>query len=202
MSEQTDIIIGCVTDYEFDAMRPWVNSLEQSGFCGRKAMIVYNASPAAVRELETRDFIIYGPGKRDSRGGYFYRDNFHEDIVVIRFFHIWQLLRSLNHLNLRFCITTDVRDLIFQTNPSDYLGDHLGTNALNVGSESLIYANEPWGNRNMYNSFGPSIYDFMSSMPIYNAGAIGGRAHTLADFCLNIYLLSKGSPNPTPIKPR
>lgn len=194
MDPQLDIVIGCVTDLDFDTLRPWINSLEKCGFSGRKAMIVYNTDVATVRALEALDFMIYGPGTRNHDGGYFYQDNLRERIVVIRFFHIWQLLRSLSHLNLRYCIATDVRDLIFQTDPSEYLARNLGSCDINVGSESLAFADEPWGNRNMRDSFGPEIHDMMSPRPIYNAGAIGGRTSAMADLCLNIYLIAKSSP--------
>ena len=29
-----DIVVGCITGYNFDKIKPWVNSLDRSGFTG------------------------------------------------------------------------------------------------------------------------------------------------------------------------
>ena len=46
-----DIVIGSITGYDFDKIKPWVNSLDRSGFTGTKAMLCYNVSYETVEEL-------------------------------------------------------------------------------------------------------------------------------------------------------
>ena len=46
-----DLIIGCFTNYDWTKIKYWVNSVNRSGFVGRKVMIVYNADYATVHEL-------------------------------------------------------------------------------------------------------------------------------------------------------
>jgi hypothetical protein len=35
-----DIVVGCITGYDFEKIKPWVNSLDRCGFDGVKAMSV------------------------------------------------------------------------------------------------------------------------------------------------------------------
>ena len=37
-----DIVVGCITGYDFDKIKPWVNSLDRCGFDGTKAMVCYD----------------------------------------------------------------------------------------------------------------------------------------------------------------
>ena len=61
-----DLVIGCITGYDFDKIKPWVNSLCRSGFEGTKAMICYNVGYETVEELVKRDFTIFAFGKNDN----------------------------------------------------------------------------------------------------------------------------------------
>ena len=49
-----DIVIGCITGYDFEKIKPWVNSLDRCGFDGVKAMVCYNVSYETVEELVKR----------------------------------------------------------------------------------------------------------------------------------------------------
>jgi hypothetical protein len=50
-----DVVVGFITGYDFDKIKPWVNSLDRCGFTGQKAMIVYNVSYDVVDELVKRN---------------------------------------------------------------------------------------------------------------------------------------------------
>ena len=49
-----DLVIGCITGYDFDKIKPWVNSLDRCGFTGTKAMICYNVGYDTLEELVKR----------------------------------------------------------------------------------------------------------------------------------------------------
>ena len=46
-----DIVIGCITNYNYDKIKTWVNSLDQSGFDGLKVMLCYNIDYDVAEEL-------------------------------------------------------------------------------------------------------------------------------------------------------
>ena len=49
-----DLIIGVVDNYDWDKIKYWANSIEQSGFKGYKALIVYNMDAATAKKLTTK----------------------------------------------------------------------------------------------------------------------------------------------------
>ena len=47
-----DVVIGCITNYTFEQIKLFVNSIDRSGFTGHKVMIVYNVPFSTVDELK------------------------------------------------------------------------------------------------------------------------------------------------------
>lgn len=187
----TDLIIGCFTNYNWDQIKYWSTSIDKSGFTGDKAMIVYNSSFETVQKLLDNKFsvIAFNKDERNQKFSLWME----EHIVVRRFYDLWQFLNNLpTHKNYNRIITTDVKDVIFQTNPSSWLDDNLNDKQLVISSESLCYKDEPWGNNNMLQSF-PLVYNSMKDKIIWNCGVIAGTTQIVKDLCLNIYLISKGS---------
>ena len=185
-----DIVVGCITGYDFDKIKPWVNSLDRSGFDGTKAMVCYNVDFDTVDELVKRNYAILAFAKDDELKKFTYKENF--SIVVERFLHLWFLLKRFRG-EYRHIITTDVKDVIFQTNPSEWLEQNLGDKEINVASESIRYCDEEWGNHNLLKSFGGHIHEECKNNIVYNAGTISGKFDTMVDLFLNIYMLCNGT---------
>ena len=112
-----DIVVGCITGYDFDKIKPWVNSLDRCGFTGTKAMICYNVGYDTLEELVKRNYTILAFKKNDEKNRVEYKDNF--SIVVERFLHLWYLLKPFAG-QYRYIVTTDVKDVVFQQNPITY----------------------------------------------------------------------------------
>jgi hypothetical protein len=92
----------------------------------------------------------------------------------------------LSKNDYRYVITTDVRDVVFQSNPVDWLYNNLGYKKIVVGSECLKYKDEPWGDNNIKETFGDYVYNKMRDNTIYNVGIIGGYGKYVSDLCLDI----------------
>jgi hypothetical protein len=124
--------------------------------------------------------------------------NFH--INVERFYHMWYFMSKLPvEKRPYYLISTDVGDIVCQSDPVKWLDDNLGDAMLNAASESLRYKNEVlWGSKNMKDSFGSTVYDHMSDKIIYNAGTISGRFDYVVGLFLNIYLMCQGYGTPNP----
>lgn len=185
-----DMVIGSITGYSFDKIRPWVNSLDRSGFDGTKAMLCYNVSQDTVKELTDRGYQIFAFNRNEQTGDFEYRRVF--SIVVERFLHLWYFLKEHRGTH-RYIITTDVKDVIFQYNPSAWLEQNIGDKKINVASESIAYGKEDWGANNLQKSFGHLLYKDMENNIIANAGTISGDFDTMIDLFLNIYLLCNGT---------
>jgi hypothetical protein len=193
-----DIVVGCITNYNYDKIKTWVNSLDRSGFDGLKVMLCYNIDYEVAEELAQRGYTIFAFGRDDEQRRLVYdKPNF--NICLERFAHIPTFLNKLNNKEqYRYIITTDVKDVVFQSNPSKYLEDNLTDRDILLSCESLRYKDEPWGKQNMYLSFGPIIAETMQERPIYNAGVIAGRFQPMLDLFTNIFLASGGAPANVP----
>ena len=65
-----------------------------------------------------------------------------------------------------------------------------------MSSEGLKYENEPWGNQNLYQSFGPYFHNKLKSNMILNVGVIAGTPDMVYSVSSLIYQLSLGRPIP------
>jgi hypothetical protein len=185
-----DVVIGCITGYDFEKIKPWVNSLDRSGFDGVKTMVCYNVSYETVEELVKRNYTVLALNKDESNRKFVYKDDF--SIVVERFLHMWYFLKKLQG-QYRYIVATDVKDVIFQGNPSDWLEKNMGDAQINVACESIRYKDEEWGAHNMFKAFGAVLHDHTKDNLIYNAGTVSGNFDTMLDFFLNVYLLCNGT---------
>lgn len=191
-----DLIIGCFTNYDWHKIKFWVNSIDASGFTGDKAMIIYNCGIQTAQMLVNRNFKIMAFNQDKVTGNLFYDQQL--IIVVERFLHLWQFISKLTQdMKYRYVIHTDVKDVVFQTNPSDWLTANMGNAKILASCESLQYQHEPWGNENMYYSF-PWLYDKMKSQPIWNCGVQAGVPEIMMDLWINIYSLCKSNRIPNP----
>ena len=84
-------------------------------------------------------------------------------------------------------VTTDVKDVFFQTNPMDWLHYNLRDLKLVAGSEGMLYKDEPWGNENLMQAYGPMVHEEFKNNKIYNVGTIGGDAEYVKDMVFNIF---------------
>ena len=192
-----DLIIGSFTNYDWDKIQYWVNSIDACGFKGDKAMLVYNAELSTVQKLNDKGFKIMGFGQDPSTGNLVYNGQL--IIVVERFLHLHSFLENLmQNEDYRYVIHTDVKDVVFQRNPSEWLDANMDDAKILASCESLQYQHEPWGNENLQHSF-PWVYDKMKANPIWNCGVQCGVPSVMKDLWLNIYLLSVGSQHATKV---
>lgn len=189
-----DVVVGAITNYNFNMIETWVNSLDNSGFTGDKVMLCYNIDYDTTEELAKRGYTILAFNKNDEQRRFeYHKDNF--NICLERFIHLWYFLnRVKDKEEYRYIITTDVRDVVFQKNPSEWLEENIGDKKIVASSESIRYKDELWGKNNLAASFGPLIYDMYQNNIIRNAGVLAGDYKTMLDLFLNISLVCGGSP--------
>jgi hypothetical protein len=184
-----DLIVGCATNYDWSKLKYWVNSINASGFEGDKILILMNCDKETVGKISDAGFGIIAFNK-DENDNLTYNSNMM--VHVERFFHIYQLLRDNEY---RYVITTDVKDVIFQKNPSEWLENNLpNTEDLVFSSESMKYKDEPWGDQNLRETFGTQIYEDFKNNTIFNVGVLAGRGYAMKDLMMNIFASCLGRP--------
>ena len=171
-----DLVISAVANYTPDKIRLYVESLNRSGFEGDKVMICYNLPEESFSYLRDNGWECY---KGELMG--------HPHMK--RLIDIWWFLendsRKWNHI-----ITTDVRDVVFQSNPSEWLSNNL-TKEILIASECVDYQNESWGQKNIHEGYGGIFWDWIKDKIIGNVGIMAGKYDSIKNLIMLNWLVSQ-----------
>jgi hypothetical protein len=167
-----DLIIGCINNYHPEQIKVWVNSINSCGFTGDKAVISFGVPTETINYLIDNGFIVL-----ESK-----LENW-EFIHNRRFLDIWHYLESAEPY--RYVIATDVRDVLFQSNPSEWLESNLKKPIL-ASSECIKIKDEDWNNRNVLLNY-PHVYPYVNEGEACNVGTLAGTGEEFKHFCLHLY---------------
>lgn len=186
-----DLIIGCSTNYDWPKLKYWVNSINKSGFKGDKVLILMNCDAQTTKQIVDSGFTVVA-FNQDQQGNLTYSSSL--PVHVERFLHIYNFLKDKDY---RYVITTDVKDVVFQQDPTKFLEKQLGERQhLMFASESIKYKDEPWGNDNLLQTFGPFFHNIFKENEIFNVGVLAGRGFAMRDLCAMIFAMSVNRPIP------
>ena len=173
-----NLIIGAFSGYNFDQLKPWVESILEVGMEADKVMIVGHTDADTLKILDQKSFkvIRYEPDK-----------NLPPHIP--RWIHVYDFLKKNGH-EYEYVVMTDLKDVYFQGDPFEWMKKNLGDKKIVAGSECLLYKDEAWGNQNLMDTFGPYVYGQFKDCEIYNVGVLGGRPEYLRDLFLHNFLLA------------
>jgi hypothetical protein len=186
-----DLIIGGATNYSWNDLQYWINSIKKTGFKGDVVLVGTNMKKETIDKLTSVGVKLSLYGNKNEAGDVEAKSGLPPHVE--RFFYIWDYLEksetSYNHV-----IVTDTRDVIFQTNPSEWLEQNLTMHELVASSEGMRYKNEPWGNSNLFQSFGGYFHNKLKDNYIYNVGVIAGTMMHVKSMMLTIFQMSLGRP--------
>lgn len=179
-----NLIIGAFSGYSWPDIAPWCKSIDRCGFKGDKIMVVYNASYDTVLKLFDNGFQVIVFNKDEENKVVYYNSPIR--VHVERFIHIYQYLRE-HAQDYDYVVTTDVRDIIFQTDPTKWVAEHLGDKQLIVGGEGIRVKDEVWNDENVLQTYGPLLHSLFREFEACNVGTLGGKAEAMRDLALNLY---------------
>jgi len=180
---EKDLIIGAFKNYNFETIKPWVRSINECGFKGDKVIVSIGSSRETNSKLADAGFIVIDAPSQTRMG-------FHME----RFLHIYNFLQSQGS-NYRYVITTDVRDVIFQRNPTEWIERNIEDKKMIAVSESIKIKNEHWNRQNIINAFGNFFYEGVSNQDVFNVGTLAGTSEYIRDLCGMLYQLSANRPD-------
>jgi hypothetical protein len=189
-----DLIIGAASNYTYDHVKYWINSIQRSGFQGDIALVCTNMHRDDLSKIVAKGVKVMAYGQVDAFGNVVNDSKLAPHLE--RFFYLWHYLA--NGEEYRYVVTTDVRDVVFQNDPMDFIAKRLDADPHNrtllAAAEGLIYEHEPWGNGNLELAFGPFFHARLKTNQIYNVGVIGGRYSAVRDMLLMIYQMGINRP--------
>ena len=183
-----NLIIGGCTNYGINELKPWVLSANKQMPDAVKVMCVGNASVETRQWLINNNFTIVDMPKANI------------PVHVLRFLSIYDFLYK-NWEDFEYVITTDVKDVYFQSDAFKWM-DYWNVGVRDMqqivaGTECLNYEDEPWGNENLMQCYGPYIHNQFKKNEIYNVGVLGGSSEYIKDLVFNIF--SNATNRPIPI---
>lgn len=176
MHDKKDLIISAIANYDVDKIKNYINSINSCGFAGDKIMIVYNVSEETTNYLQSNGWIVFA-------------GELYGHPHMKRLIDIYVVLRQFN-TQYRYVITTDVRDVIFQTNPSQYLENYLKKKII-VSTENVLYRHEPWGKKNILEGYNELFWERYESEQTCNVGVIAGYHEDMMELLLLNYIVSQ-----------
>ena len=184
-----DLIIGAYNNYtDFQVLKPWIESINQSGFQGDKVLIAIDSTDEMHQKIVDSGFTVVN----------IIGNNNNLRIHMLRFLYIYDYLKKHGD-NYRFVISTDVRDVIFQKNPSIFLENTFVKTKPNLKfiaqSEAIKICDEKWNKGNIINNFGEYFYNDIKEEEVLNVGILAGVPSSIRDLCFFLYQMSLNRPD-------
>ena len=171
-------IVSSLTNYGVEQIRPFVESINRSGYKGEKLMLVYDVSVEVINYLDANGWLIVQGVPQ-------------QHIILQRFRDMYALL---SQYETDVIIWVDVKDIIFQKDPTEWLNMWMQRDIL-AFSESLKFGDEEWARLNAGTSF-PMEWESLQHEEIYCAGTIVGKREAIRDLFIDIYRWSLTTANP------
>lgn len=180
-----DLVLASVRGYSWEQIRPYVISLERTGCTAQKVMIVDQVSTEAKIELQARAWnvreYIFPAGTMEDFITH------HQFIPVVDF-----LAKTKN--DFRYIIKTDVRDIVFQSDPFVWLAKH---------NHELVAAHESWRVRDEQyvsgawraSSYPPGAVSWLLNEQTINSGELAGTPKIMARLWADVLALARPGSN-------
>ena len=171
-----DVVITAVAGLEWDAIRPFVISLDLTGFTGDKVILGSGMSSFTKDVLANRGWTIvetgikYGPG-------FVVRDRFRPLLDFLE-----------EHGNkYRYVLWADSGDQIFQSNPSDWFDKYAAPHNIICAREGWLIKDETRWNDTWVKMALPDDYDWLREYEVLCGGTVAGDVPTLYKIIKQIY---------------
>ena len=166
-----NLIIGGYTNYGINQLKPWVISAKEIAGDNDVVLVYGNTTDETLDWLVEQNVVIIPMLQVQN-----------VPIHVLRFLSIYEYLDK-HWQYYEYVVTTDVKDVYFQADPFKFLVDR----KLVVASEGLKYKDEPWGNENLHQAYGPYVYEKFKDNEIFNVGTFGGKSEYVKDMVFHIF---------------
>jgi hypothetical protein len=171
------IILGCITKYTPTDIKPYVESIDKSGYDGGKVMLVYDVPTETIEYLKSKGWDLYS-------------GELHQHIILQRFIDSYKLLENYEDETV---IWTDVKDVVFQRNPIEWINTHMNSELM-AFSECVHFKDDSWAVVNAGTSY-PMEWEWLQHKISYCAGTIVGKGYALKDLFIEIYRWSLTTSN-------
>lgn len=179
-------LIAAAGGYTVEHLKPWVNSLKKVKFDGDVIVVVYDPVDETVPQyLKSQNIgVILGTVNGDL------------NIATQRFMDFAGILEGEHGKNYDIVITTDIRDVVFQSDPGKWVRDNIQEYNIIATGEGVKYKHEDWNGDMLQRHFGNTIFDIMKNYETLCSGIIAGKRDMLIKLFTTVAELAYFSKDP------
>lgn len=172
-------ILAAAGGYTPTDVKPWTESLVQSGFDGKVFVVVYDNNIELMDYFKSHNFYVL---QTNNRGDH--------NVATQRFEDYIHLLNNEITSDIDLFLHTDIRDVVFQSNPDAWLRGNIGDSLIVATAEGCLYKHEDWNGDGMQKQFGKEIYDKVANKETLCSGIIGGTREGLISLFTTVLEIS------------
>jgi hypothetical protein len=172
-------IITAASGYKLEDIKPWAESLTRSGYKGSAVVILYEENQEIAEYLGELGIFGFASNLQGLN-----------HICTQRFQDYSLLLKNDYFKDIDYVIHVDIRDVIFQTDPEEWLLQNIGDSQILATSEGVTHRHEDWNGEGIQQNFGVDHYNNIADQEILCAGIIAGKRDTLIHLFTTLFELS------------
>lgn len=188
MDSTNDLVLTAARSYDWPQIRAFAISLVLTGFRGTKAVLVQDITPLARQNLLELGFVLIEFNVCDTN------DRLDPATSAIRLGQAGRYAPAAEFLknnDFRYVVWADIRDVVFQTDPSLWLERHLSPSSLLGCTEGMgisgEYYNDNWLRQVAYPDM--ATYEAARHNDICCSGTIAGEASAMRNLLSEMNLI-------------
>ena len=176
--EKIDVVISTITKFYPKDIEPWVESLNRCGFTGKRMVVVYDVPQETIDYLKKNHFDVFGSQLQH----HLFNQRFRDTALILKDYECDRI------------IWTDIRDVIFQSNPTTWLNKYQEKPII-ACSEAVKLGDDDWAQVCAGTSF-KLEWNWLQHEESYCAGTILGDKEYIMDLFHNIFRWGITGENP------
>ncbi len=178
MDATNDLLLGVFANQGFSWIEGYMTSSKTCGFRGRKILLVWNVAQNVRDKLIEFGFELIDVPQKHTGGSW---HEFHKNFYEYRDTLAYQFIKERGH-EFRYIMWMDIRDLVFQTDPSIWMEKNLvGDKKIVIATESYLIKNEQCNDNWVKNIFSPETYARIREEEALNGGTFAGTPEEMAE---------------------
>ena len=154
-------IITAASGYELAQIKPWIDSLIRTGYTGKIAVMLYDQKDEIAEYLYEKGVRVFYGEKRPLT-----------HIATQRFQDYTWLLKDEYFADVTHVLHTDIRDVLFQSNPVDVMSQWQNENLV-ATAEGICFRHEDWNGEGIEENFGKNAFMKLADEQVLCSGIIG-----------------------------
>jgi len=173
MEKTQDVVLGVLSGlgyvFKYPGLEAYLESISRCGYTGRKVMLVWNINPAARQALLKYGFELVDINPWPT-----------EPFFHARMRLAWEYLKN-HYKEFRFVFWFDIKDFVFQTNPSVWMEENIGDAEL-IGSTECVTIEQEETNQIWARSIlGEEKYQEIKDEEVVNGGTWAGTVEAMTE---------------------